>query len=66
MWDFRRAYSLAVIMGQSKCLLERLAFMGTGGAEAGMRREALVLLEERRKGDRQSYNLDHMGWDLGG
>ena len=57
MGGIRRACSVVVVRGQAKCLLERLAFMGPGGPGGGKRREATLRLEERRKKDRQAYQL---------
>ena len=65
MGEVRRAASVAVVRGQAKCLLERLAYLGPGGAGAGKRKEATLRLEERRRRERQVYQLAHFRWGLG-
>ena len=56
---------MVVVRSQANCLLERLAFMGPGGAGAGKRREATLRLKERRKREGQEYQLAHTGRGLG-
>ena len=55
MGKVRRAASVAVFRGQAKCLLERLAYLGPGGAGAGKRKEAALRLEEGRRRERQTH-----------
>ena len=65
MGEVRRAASVAVVRGQAKCLLERLAYLGPGGAGAEKRKEATLRLEEGRRRERQAYQLAHFSWGLG-
>ena len=41
------------------CLLERLAHLGPGARAAAQRRQTTLRLEERRRRDRQAFELAH-------
>ena len=59
MGDTRRATSVTVVRAQAMCLLERLAHLGPGARAAAQRRQTTLRLEERRRRDRQAFELAH-------
>ena len=57
MGDIRRALSVTIVRANAMCLLERLSQLGPGAGAAAKRRQAAVRLEERRRQDRQAFDL---------
>ena len=57
--EVRRAASVVVVRSQALCLLERLAHLGPGARAAAQRRAATLGLEERRRRERQAYDMAH-------
>ena len=57
MGEVRRAMSETVVRANAHCLLERLSQLGTGAGAAARRREDTLRLEERRRQDRQAFDL---------
>ena len=58
--DIRRACSVVVVRSQVLCLLERLAHLEPGERAAAQRRQISLRLEERRRRERQAYQLAHL------
>jgi hypothetical protein len=46
-----------VVVVRAVCLLERLAHLGPGAGAAAQRRAVTLRLEERRRRERQAYDL---------
>ena len=62
----RRAASVCVVRAQQVCLIERLAFLGPGGArEAAQRCQTTLRLGERRRREAQTYQLTFQARGLG-
>merc|ERR1719500_540704 len=57
MGDTRRALSVTIVRANALCLLERLSQLGPGAGAAAKRRQVAVRLEERRRQDRQAFDL---------
>ena len=57
MGDIRRALSVTIVRANAMCLLERLSQLGPGAGAAAKRRQVAVRLEERRRQDRQAFDL---------
>ena len=55
--DTRRALSVTIVRANALCLLERLSQLGPGAGAAAKRRQVAVRLEERRRQDRQAFDL---------
>ena len=53
----RRAMSVTVVRANAHCLLERLSQLGAGAGAAARRRQDTLRLEERRRQDRQAFDL---------
>ena len=63
MGEIRRALSVTVVRANAYCLLERLAHLGPGAGAAAKRREGALRQEEKRRQDRQAFDL---AWQSGG
>ena len=57
MGEIRRAMSVTIVRANSLCLLERLSQLGPGARAAAQRRRAALHLEERRRQERQAFDL---------
>ena len=57
MGEIRRAFSIVVVRSQALCLLDRLAHLGPGARAAAQRRQNTIRLEERRRKERQAFDL---------
>ena len=57
MGDIRRALSVTIARANAMCLLERLSQLGPGAGAAAKRRQVALQLEERRRQDRQAFDL---------
>ena len=57
MGEVRRAMSVTVVRANAHCLLERLSQLGAGAGAAARRRQVTLRLEERRRQDRQAFDL---------
>jgi hypothetical protein len=57
MGEIRRALSITVVRANALCLLERLAHLGPGAGAAAKRRQSALRLEEKRRQDRQAFDL---------
>ena len=57
MGEVRRAMSVTVVRANAHCLLERLSQLGAGAGAAARRRQDTLRLEERRRQDRQAFDL---------
>ena len=57
MGDIRRAFSVTIARANAMCLLERLSQLGPGAGAAAKRRQVALRLEERRRQDRQAFDL---------
>ena len=55
--EIRRAMSVTIVRANSLCLLERLSQLGPGARAAAQRRQAALHLEERRRQERQAFDL---------
>ena len=55
--DTRWALSVTIVRANALCLLERLSQLGPGAGAAAKRRQVAVRLEERRRQDRQAFDL---------
>ena len=49
--------SVTIVRANSLCLLERLSQLGPGARAAAQRRQAALHLEERRRQERQAFDL---------
>ena len=57
MGETRRALSVTIVRANALCLLERLSQLGPGAGAAAKRRQVAVRMEERRRQDRQAFDL---------
>ena len=57
MGDIRRAFSVTIARANAMCLLERLSQLGPGAGAAAKRRQVALRQEERRRQDRQAFDL---------
>ena len=57
MGEIRIAFSVVVVRSQALCLLDRLAHLGPGAMAAAQRRQNTIRLEERRRRERQAFDL---------
>ena len=57
MGEIRRAMSVTVVRANALCLMERLCQLGPGARAAAQRRHAALQLEERRRQERQAFDL---------
>ena len=57
MGEIRRALSVTIVRANAYCLLERLAHLGPGAGAAAKRREGALRQEEKRRQDRQAFDL---------
>ena len=57
MGEIRRALSVTVVRANAYCLMERLAHLGPGAGAAAKRREGALRQEEKRRQDRQAFDL---------
>ena len=59
MGEVRRALSVTVVRvnGNALCLMERLSQLGPGAGAAAKRRQTALHLEERRRHERQVFDL---------
>ena len=57
MGEIRRAMSVTVVRANALCLMERLCQLGPGARAAAQRRQAALHLEERRRQERQAFDL---------
>ena len=57
MGDTRRALSVTIVRANALCLLERLSQLGPGAGAAAKRRQVALREEERRRQDRQAFDL---------
>ena len=57
MGDIRIACSVVVVRSQALFLLDRLAHLGPGARAAAKRRQNTMRLEERRRRERQAFDL---------
>ena len=64
MAEVRRATSVTVVRAQGVCLLERLGFLGPGARSAVGRRQAILLLERRKKREAQANHQAFVRWGL--
>ena len=55
--EIRRAMSVTVVRANAECLLERLSQLGPGAGAAAKRRQSALQLEDRRRLDRQAFDL---------
>ena len=55
--DTRRALSVTIVRANALCLLERLSQLGPGARDAAKRRQCALQQEERRRQDRQAFDL---------
>ena len=55
--EIRRALSVTIVRANALCLLERLSQLGPGARAAAQRRQAALHLEERRRQERQAFDL---------
>ena len=55
--EIRRAMSVTVVRANALCLMERLCQLGPGARAAAQRRQAALHLEERRRQERQAFDL---------
>ena len=55
--DIRRALSVTVVRANALCLLDRLAQLGPGAGAAARRRAGALMLEGRRRRDRQAFDI---------
>ena len=55
--ETRRALSVTIVRANALCLLERLSQLGPGAGAAAKRRQVAVRMEERRRQDRQAFDL---------
>ena len=55
--DIRRALSVTVVRANARCLLDRLAQLGPGAGAAARRRAGALVLEGRRRRDRQAFDI---------
>ena len=53
----RRSMSVTAVQANAMCLLERLSQLGPGAGAAARRRAGALQLEERRRQDRQAFDL---------
>ena len=53
----RRSMSVTAVRANAMCLLERLSQLGPGAGAAARRRAGALQLEERRRQDRQAFDL---------
>lgn len=57
MGEVRRALSVAIVRANALCLMERLSQLGPGAGAAAKRRQTALHLEERRRHERQAFDL---------
>ena len=57
MWEIRRTMSLTIVRANAFCLLGRLSQLGPGARAAAQRQQAALHLEERRRQERQAFDL---------
>ena len=57
MGEIRRAMSVTIVRANALCLMERLCQLGPGARAAAQRRQAALHLEERRRQERQAFDL---------
>ena len=57
MGEVRRALSITVVRANALCLLERLSQLGPGAGAAAKRRQGELQLEERRRQERQAFDM---------
>ena len=57
MGEVRRALSVTVVQANALCLMERLSQLGPGAGAAAKRRQTALQLEERRRQERQAFDL---------
>ena len=57
MGEIRRALSVTVVRANALCLMERLSQLGPGAGAAAKRRQGAMQLEERRRQERQAFDL---------
>ena len=55
--EMRRALSVTIVRANALCLLERMSQLGPGAGAAAKRRQVALRLEERRRQDRQAFDL---------
>ena len=61
MGEVRRALSVTVVRANALCLMERLSQLGPGAGAAAKRRHGALQLEERRRQERQAFDLTWQG-----
>ena len=61
MGEVRRALSVTVVRANALCLMERLSQLGPGAGAAAKRRHSALQLEERRRQERQAFDLTWQG-----
>ena len=61
MGEVRRALSVTVVRANALCLMERLSQLGPGAGAAAKRRQTALHLEERRRHERQAFDLAWQG-----
>ena len=61
MGEVRRALSVTVVRANALCLMERLSQLGPGAGAAAKRRHNALQLEERRRQERQAFDLAWQG-----
>ena len=57
MREIRRAMSVTIVGANALCLLNRLSKLGPGARAAARRRQETLRLEERRRRDREAFDM---------
>ena len=57
MGEVQRALSVTVVRANALCLMERLSQLGPGAGVAAKRRQTALHLEERRRHEREAFDL---------
>ena len=57
MGEIRRALSITMVQANAYCLMERLVHIGPGAGAAAKRCEGALCQEEKRRQDRQAFDL---------
>ena len=55
--EIRRAMSITIVRANALCLLNRLSQLGPGAGAAARRRQEALRLEERRRRDREAFDM---------
>ena len=55
--EIRRAMSVTIVRANAFCLLNRLSQLGPGAGAAARRRQEALRLEERRRRDREAFDM---------